>query len=110
MSLSTEQLLLLNTLIYTRDFSSYQANGKTTIGDIADGIWAEISASESKRAEFENQSFQALEVLEAIRSDPSLCQVEIMETFQGELGCNNVLLHDPATNEAVVLFQGTGSD
>ncbi len=110
MSLSTEQLLLLNTLIYTRDFSSYQANGKTTIGDIADGIWAEISASESKRAEFENQSFQALEVLEAIRSDPSLCQVEIMETFKGELGCNNVLLHDPATNEAVVLFQGTGSD
>lgn len=110
MSLSTEQLLLLNTLIYTRDFSKYQTNGKTTIGTIADGIWAEISASESKRTEFSNQSFQALEVLEAIRSDPALCQVELKETFKGELGCSNVLLHDPATNEAVVLFQGTGSD
>ncbi len=98
MGLSKEQLLLLNDLVYKDTISKYGHDGTETIGDVAQAVL------------HKNLSDQDRKVVEAILNDPSLKNIEIVSTYANEDKGQSALLRDPVTNEAIVLFQGTGSD
>ncbi len=108
MALSTKQLCLINNLLYSKSPSFYGNNAQTsyqgrTIGDMIDAMSASGNATGTASAD------EWKTMIEEIRNDPQLMNMQIRDTYydhsNGDGGC---LLVDPSSNEAVVAFKGTG--
>ena len=109
MALTTQQLLYLNNLMYSKSPSMYGDNPQTsyqgrTVGELVEHISASGNAcGTASEAEWTH-------MVEQIRSDPQLMNLRIENTYidhsTNDAGC---LIVDPSTNEAVVVFRGTGT-
>ena len=108
-SLSTEQMLILNNLMYMNGsdpFPSFYGNSGRTIGEVINQI------DTSRISEKEDYSFftsgkEWNEIISAVKADPKLMDTRIVQTHIDGKGANSILFAN--SSEAVVVFQGTAS-
>lgn len=109
--LSTEEVLLLNNLMYMnskepfKDMTAYQ--GKT-LGDLVNAIDIEKFSDETDYTTFTNGS-EWKNIIQSVRSDEKLCSTRIESCYEDGNGGVSVLFHNTTDNEAVVVYRGTGS-
>lgn len=109
--LSTEEVLLLNNLIYMnskepfKDMADYQ--GKT-IGDLVDDIDTGKFNDETDYTAFTNGR-EWKNIIQSVRSDEKLRSTVIASSYDDGNGGKSILLHNTTDNEAVVVYRGTGS-
>ncbi len=114
--LSTEQVLLLNNLMYmTNDAPLQEINGSKdcwSVGDIIGNIRANVAGGHAFQADREYGSLMTGQdwenIVNAIEADPELMNVRIVQTHREEDGGGvSALFVNPAANEAVVVYRGT---
>ncbi len=120
MSLSTDELMLLNNLIYLQEKSIYNPWGRElqviddcfegkTVGEFLNSIVVDTARSNDNRAFISGQEWS--ETVRAIQSNPELMNMVIKEgqkdTASGGGEGESVLLVNPSSNEAVMVFRGT---
>ena len=113
-NLSTEQVLLLNNLMYMQNKEPFsgitQYPNPTTIENIINSI--DVSMIQDK-TDYGNMTTGAewKQMLEAIRSNPQLMKVQLTSTHIDTAGGGgegvSALFADPSTGEAIVTFCGT---
>lgn len=109
--LSTEEVLLLNNLIYMnnqdpfRDMADYQ--GKT-LGDLVNDIDVSKFKSEIEYTTFTNGD-EWKNIIESVRADEKLCNTKIEASYDDGKGGLSILFNNTSDNEAVVVYRGTGS-
>lgn len=112
MALTTEQLLLINNLIYSRNPSMCGNSPQTsyegrTVGDMINNM---TEQSAKLNADGTSSAAEWTRMIEQVRSDPQLMNMRIVNTeLDSSTNDAHALLVDPSTNEAVVVFRGTGS-
>lgn len=105
--MTTEQLLLLNNLMYMEyDESSPVITGKKTVGDVINNL----SSSQLQEGNFSTQQDYE-KIINAIKQDDTLMNMEIVTTHvdnaDGGGGGLSAVFVSKETNDAVVLFKGT---
>ena len=110
MALTTEQLALLNNIMYATD-PRIHGNGQgsytgSTLGEFVQDLdpagCADTVMNTSTAAEWRN-------MIKAIQNDPTLRDLKIVDTHRdASNGDAHALFVDPKTNEAIVAFEGTG--
>ena len=114
--LTTEQLLLLNNLMYSKDDSPLKGIANTdakTIGEYIDSInTAKLEGDKDYGSYLTGDDWN--EIITAIKNDQQLMDMEIVQTHvaseaDGGGGGVSALFVDPSTNEAVVTFRGTAA-
>ena len=103
MALTTEQLLLLNNLMYTYD--------KAPGGNMESGCTVAEYVGSLNPANLSNSGFMTAEdwsgIITAVKSDPALMRMQIAATGVSPTGGSNAVILDAATQEAVVVYKGT---
>lgn len=112
--LTTEQVLLLNNLMYTSDKPPLKGIANTdakTVGEFVESInTANLDGDKNYGSYMTGDDWN--QIIEAVKNDPQLMDVEIVQTHvadQADGGGVSALFVDPSTNEAVVTFRGTAS-
>lgn len=109
--LSTEQVLLLNNLMYmkrTAPFTDISAYEGRTVGDLVRDIDVNQFKSNTEYTTYTNGD-EWRDIISAIQSDDTLCNTRIESCYQGTDEGKSVLFSNPSDNEAIVVFQGTVS-
>lgn len=110
--LSTEQLLLINNLMYMSNdaplVSMVNGTEGKTIGDIVSGI--DVNQLKNTQSNELTSGDDWAKIIEAVKSDSQLMNMEVVTTHQDASGGKSLLLANPDTNEAVVVFRGTGKN
>lgn len=125
MALSTEQLLLLNNIMYAHSnsdasgFSSQNAAEGMTVGEYVATMQNITDGDYTSAAEW-------TAIRDAVRDDSTLSNLQLVSVYGGDpnnesaacntgdvynsddLGGRAAMFVDPSTNEAIVVFQGTG--
>ena len=119
-SLTTEQVLLLNNLMYMtndeplQDIVSYDSgNGQVSVGDIVRNLQNKNFDADKDYGSFmTGKDWENL--VNTISKDDRLMNVELQTTHVDKGGTGgggtSALFVDPATNDAVVVFRGTASN
>lgn len=117
--LTTEQVLLLNNLMYMESDRPLEDITKQencwTVKDIIDAIVKNDCGENSFKDDKNYGSFITgkdwKNIVKAIQSDSDLMKVQIRQTYKDEAGGKGVsaLFVNPASNEAVVVYRGTSS-
>ena len=109
--LSTEQVLLLNNLMYMnsrepfKDMANYQ--GKT-LGELVNDIDTGKFKSNIDYTTFTNGD-EWRNIIESVRNDDKLCSTRIEASYDDGKGGMSILFNNTTDNEAVVVYRGTGS-
>lgn len=109
--LSTEQVLLLNNLMYMnsrepfKDMANYQ--GKT-LGELVNDIDTGKFKSNIDYTTFTNGD-EWRNIIESVRNDDKLCSTRIEANYDDGKGGRSILFNNTTDNEAVVVYRGTGS-
>lgn len=109
--LSVEQVLLLNNLMYMKDtepLSNIDSHVNTKIKDMMESIDMNAFA-EGKNYGNYTTAEDWKNILGAVKNDNHLMNVEIAASHRDEKGGLAVLFVDNSTNEAIVVFSGTGT-
>lgn len=109
--LTTEQVLLLNNLMYmgnTEPLKNLNDCEGQTLGDVISNIDVNELDSNKEYSTFTNGD-EWKDIIEAVKSDPQLMEVKIVETYNDGNGGKSILFENPSANEAVVVYKGTGS-
>lgn len=118
--LSTEQLLLLNNLMYLpndKPFTSIEnMPAGSTVKDWMEGIEKKIESG-TPIPDMEGGLTTGKEwrdILNAVKADPELCKIEIVSTYVDKPpkggGGTSAVFKNPDTGEGVVTFCGTASE
>ncbi len=119
-SLTTEQVLLLNNLMYMtndeplQDIVSYDSgNGQVSVGDIVRNLQNKNFDADKDYGSFmTGKDWKNL--VNTISNDDRLMNVQLQTTHVDKGGTGgggtSALFVDPATNDAVVVFRGTASN
>lgn len=109
--LTTEEVLLLNNLMYMnnkdpfKNMDDYQ--GKT-LGDLVNDIDTGKFKSDKDYTTFTNGD-EWKNIIESVRNDEKLCNTRIESSYDDGNGGKSILFHNTVDNEAVVVYRGTGS-
>lgn len=115
--LTTEQVLLLNNLMYmtnTEPLQNISSTEETTVGDYINRIQVEdLDPSKDYGSYMTGEDWQ--NIIQAVKNDPQLMNMQIAQTHvdasdSGGGGGVSAVFVDPSTNEAVVTFRGTASN
>lgn len=109
--LSTEEVLLLNNLMYMNDkdpFKNMEDYQGKTLGDLVNDIDTGRFNSDVDYTTFTNGD-EWKNIIESVRSDEKLCNTVIESTYDDGKGGRSVLFNNTSDNEAVVVYRGTGS-
>lgn len=114
--LSTEQVLLLNNLMYMTDQPPLEGIANTeaeTVGEYIDQIRTEnLNGNQDYGSYMTGDDWNHL--IDAVKNDEQLMNMQIAETHVSDVtedggGGVSAVFVDPDTNEAVVAFRGTAS-
>lgn len=114
--LSTEQVLLLNNLMYMTDQPPLEGIANTeaqTVGEYIDQIQTEnLKGSQDYGSYMTGDDWN--NIIDAVKNDEQLMNMQIAETHVADVtedggGGVSAVFVDPDTNEAVVAFRGTAS-
>lgn len=110
-ALTTEQVLLLNNLMYMNAGSPFQdlysQEGKT-LGEVLNAI--DINAIDnSKEYGTFTTGKEWKDILNAVKNDERLSSVRVAAVHDDGRGGKSILFANPTDNEAIVLYKGTGS-
>lgn len=111
--LSTEEVLLLNNLMYLvddpplKDMLSCQ-DGET-VGDFVGKILNNGAFDSKRNYTMYTDGTEWKNIIESVSSDEKLCNVEIIAKHIDENGGMAVLFNNVVDNEAVVVYRGTNS-
>lgn len=109
MALTTQQLCLINSLMYSSHPDICSANPTEscdgmTLGEMVERLNPGKNDGDALITEAEWNN-----IVQAVKNDPQLSNVQIKSSFiDTSNGDGRCLLVDPSTNEAVVAFRGTG--
>lgn len=110
-SLTTEQILLLNNLIYMENnppFQSLDGNEGKTLAQVVNNI--DLNRLDNFR---EYSTFTTAEewkdIINAVKADDKLMNTQIASVCDDRNGGMNILFVNPSDNEAIVVYRGTGS-
>jgi len=109
MSLSVDQVFLLNTLTYISNDNIYGAKENTSVGSFVQGIINDPSLAQSLSGGFQSAD-QILEACRWIADDKALCDMQIAHVSPTTGGANRMIFVTPdgaGVKQAVVAFQGT---
>ncbi len=111
-SLSTEQLLLLNNLMYLNSPSVAGRGGDPrtsydgrTVGELIN----DININKVENDTISNSEWRSM--INQIKSDPTLMNMQIVKPeYDASTGDKHCVFVEPNSNEAVVTFKGTGAN
>lgn len=112
--LTTEQVLLLNNLMYTSDKPPLKGIANTdaaTVGEFVESIHTSNLVGDKDYGSYMTGD-DWTQIITAVKNDPQLMNVQIAQTHvadQSDGGGVSALFVNPATNEAIVTFRGTAS-
>lgn len=110
-SLTTEQVLLLNNLMYMGNnppLQSLEGNEGKTLAEVINNIDVNMISNSQEYSTFTSGE-EWKDIINAVKADEQLMNVQIASTYDDGKGGLNFLFVNPADNEAVVVFRGTGS-
>lgn len=109
--LTTEQVLLLNNIMYMNnggpfpDIADYE---NATVGDYIQAIDTG-KLSDNKEYTAYTTGGEWKDIIEAVKADETLCDVEIKSCYTNSKDGQSVFFSNGQDNEAVVIYRGTGS-
>lgn len=113
--LTTEQMLLLNNMMYMNDegFADISTAGGETVGSFLNHIDISKINDEEQYSTFVTGA-DWKKIIEAVQQDEQLCNLQIKETYVDNSdnggGGLSALFVDPSTNDAMVVFRGTAAN
>lgn len=109
MSLSADQVFLLNTLTYISNDNIYGAKAGNSVGSFVQGIINDPGLAQSLSGGFQSAD-QILDACRRIADDPALSSMQIAHVSSTTGGANRMIFVTPdsaGVKQAVVSFQGT---